>query len=562
ARIADDEPEAEVPFGLPGARRLALDRLSADEGLELARTLLGPGTDIDDRDVARAIADEAAGHPLFVDELVRHAQFLGGVAPAGVRLDDALFSRVSRLDAPARKLLDVVAVAGVALAHDVAVRAAGISTVEAAPVAQTLRTAHLARTAGSRGLETIEPYHDRVREAVVARLDPKVRRDLHEAIARALESRGVLDADALSAHWLGAGDASKAAEYARKAADQAFAALAFDRAAALYARALALGTSDEAGRQALRVRLGESLANSGHGAEAARAFGEASERETTPDQALELRRRAAEELLTAGLLDEGSDMLRAVLRAVAIGMPTTSIGALLSLLFYRLVLWIRGDGYVERAEHQLPARVVRRHDACSSVARALSAVDTIRGAYFQTRVMLFALELGEATRLASALAFEAVAVAASGPRRATRAMRLVADSAAIAQRTLDPKATGVASIAAGYAYFLQGRFRESLSRCDQGGEILRVGSPGSFWERRMAFTGGAWALAWMGDVVELSKRVERGIHEAEHRGDIYSTTTLRTGLFGLVWLARGDAQGARAAALDAARAWTQRGYHS
>jgi hypothetical protein len=56
-----------------------------------------------------SLATEAAGHPLFIDELVRHAaQGHRGV----FHLDDALWTRIQRLEDRVQSLLELIAIAG------------------------------------------------------------------------------------------------------------------------------------------------------------------------------------------------------------------------------------------------------------------------------------------------------------------------------------------------------------------------------------------------------------------------------------------------------------------
>ena len=217
------------------------------------------------------IAIEADGHPLFVEELARQIAF-GGSEAADLGLDDAIWSRVVHVEAPTREVAELVAVAGRPLPQEVAAAAAGLEPAEFQRGLASLRASNLVRTSGGRWVDAIEPYHDRVREAVHARLEPARRQALHQALAVAFEASSHLDPDTLAMHWREAGDASRAAGYAESAGDQASKTLAFDRAAEWFQQALELLPENHPTRRNLHISLGNALAFAGRGALAAHHF--------------------------------------------------------------------------------------------------------------------------------------------------------------------------------------------------------------------------------------------------------------------------------------------------
>ncbi len=220
-----------------------LDPLPPGEARELASRLLGGG--VEPRDCACAIAAEAEGSPLFIDVLVRHALLVAADRPHAVGLDEALAATIASLDAEAQTVLELVALAGSPLAYDVATRAAALDYSALTRAATALKATHMARGTRLRSEDALEPYHDRVRELVSARLDEKTRRARHAQLARALESITGAEPEALFLNWRGAGEAARAARYADTAARQANQTLAFDRAARLYRAALELSSSAE-----------------------------------------------------------------------------------------------------------------------------------------------------------------------------------------------------------------------------------------------------------------------------------------------------------------------------
>jgi energy-coupling factor transporter ATP-binding protein EcfA2 len=251
-------------------RDLQVRELSRAEALGLASALLGPGQE------ARAarIVEEAGHSPFFIEALARHAGDEGaaerdgrppGAALPEVDLAAVVRARIEALAPGARALLDSIVVAGRPVDASVARRAAGTEAQEPAMLA-ALFAAHLIQRSGA-AEHVVESYHDRIRVGALALLSEDAKRERHGALAEALEASGRADAEELAGHFHAAGRLAEATRYAIRAAEVAEGALAFDRAARLYALALSLDPKLDA---AVRVRLGDALVHAGRGAAAPR----------------------------------------------------------------------------------------------------------------------------------------------------------------------------------------------------------------------------------------------------------------------------------------------------
>ena len=237
---------AELTDGMPPSRiaALHLDPLTLAESSELAESLW-PETDAATR---RRVVHQAAGHPLFLRELclARGAHTL--------KLGDALRARIAQLPATARAILDVLAVAESALPQFLVAELAAVEWGEAETSIAHLRAAQLLRTVGLRRTDLVEVAHDRVRNAVRDTMQPAALRLLHERIARALEAMPRASVEVLSEHWLGAGQRQRALAVVRQGAERAVELLAFERALALFERALDLCDDDERPSVAARAQ--------------------------------------------------------------------------------------------------------------------------------------------------------------------------------------------------------------------------------------------------------------------------------------------------------------------
>jgi tetratricopeptide (TPR) repeat protein len=528
---------------LPGdVRTLPLGPLLPGDAALLATQLLEAAGHAGRR--AETLAREAEGHPLFLYELARYAQDAGPLDPS-VPLDEALWHRVCRLESKARHLLELLAVASAPLPQVTAAQAARLPPSEFARVVLLLHTASLIRTTGPRATDLVEPYHDRVREAVLAHLPPETRRLHHGDLAEALRTTGVASRDpqSLVGHLEATGQTARAAEYAERAAELAEGTLAFDQAADLFRTALRLATDDTATSRLLR-KLAEALVNAGRSAQAGEAYEQVAEA-AEASEALDLRRRAGEHYLRGGHVDRGLGVLRSVLSQLDIHLPETSGQALWALLQVRAKIRLRGTRFSPRAEADLPARSRLRMDACWSAAQGLAIVDLMRGFDFQTRHLLLALKAGDSSRVARSLATEAAVSAGGGLRNRRRTARLIGLADELAEKVQHPHSLGVVRGWTGVARLLEGQWRDALRLVTDAEAIFRERCVGVFWELDTMHAVAVSSLAYLGEIKELTQRVPAYLREAEARGDLYQATQMRTGEASLAWLARGDATGAR-----------------
>ncbi|OBF33615.1 hypothetical protein A5724_18815 [Mycobacterium sp. ACS1612] len=195
----------------------------------------------DDEELARALASVTGGNPFFLIEALRHVAESGGrwdpdTLPQGVR--EAVSRRLSRLSAETNKALAAAAVVGSRFALDLVEQVIGDDLVDAFDEAYKA------------GIVVEEPggcyrfNHAIVRQSLLAELASVRRMRLHQRIAATLEATAGEEHELLAElayHYFEcawAGNAAKAVEYCRRAADQAMARLAYEGAAELYDRAL------------------------------------------------------------------------------------------------------------------------------------------------------------------------------------------------------------------------------------------------------------------------------------------------------------------------------------
>jgi serine/threonine protein kinase len=547
-RLEDSEPVLELVRRMDGTHAIIdVGPLPEAAARALAIAQLGEP----DAQTAERLVREAEGSPLFLIEMTRYLQHRSVDAIAGKGLDAILDERISELGDNARLIAELVAVAGEPLTRRVLGAASNLDNAELSRQLAVLRAQRVVRSSGSRSDDTIEPYHARVRSAVLAAISAPQRARHHRGLAIALSGKGA--AEQLARHWYGAGDLEHAAGYARRAGDEARAKLDFDLSARWYAIALEGPRWTEAERRELRAQLADALADAGRPRDAADQFMSAA-KGADASTALELHRRAAGSLLQSGYVAEGLELTRNVLSAVGLAMAKTPMRALLSMLLRRAWLRIRGLGFAPRALGEISQLELTRVDVCEGVSFGLALVDTFRSMDFAARFLLSSLRLGEVWRISRALALEADLLAAMAKR--DRATRLLARLDELTRDLDSPAAPSqLLTTRAFIDFFVHNNFRRALEQWNEAITSYRavIGRAGFELDTVSLFS--CWSLYYLGEIGELSRRVPAMAEAAVRSGNRYTAVTLRCA-FPLAWLARLEPE-AIESDLDAAlTSWT------
>src|SRR5262245_1909168 len=507
------------------------------------------------------IAADSGGSPYFAIELAR--SFRDGARDSMSRagentLDDVLWHRMQQLPDSSIRLLEAVSVAGQPVRTEYAYAGGALTDRGQGPIV-TLRAERLVRTTGPTLSDEIEVYHDRIRDTVTAHMDTAKRASVHARLAYAMESTDDGDAERVGRHFESAGLVDRASHHYARAAERAVAALAFERGAVLFRRAVDLRIEDDERKTTLMVGLAQALANAGRGAEAAQVYNRASER-AAAGETFALRYQAAAQYCISGHVNEARAMFRTLMRDEGLRIPSTIAGIVASLAINRLRLRLRGLNTAPPLGTP-STRDLRRLDLLWSCSTGLSAVDVLGVAAMQTRCLLLALQAGDPQRIARSLAWEAVMTSVTGSSGASRAAALLERADSVAASINLPQARAIVLLAKGWSAFLQVRLRESIRYCEQAEQLLREHCTGVWWEIGTLRTMIAWALVHCGDLSRLAQVAPGIMRDATERGDLFTKTNVATVAIAHLHLAADDPIEARRDIEEAMSAWPHSGFH-
>lgn len=556
--------------GRKGMVHIQLGKLRPTDARELARRLVAE-RGIEDTTLADAIADEADGSPLFLEELVRyHAQTggEGGLAPRGATpdFDEVVRRRVARLPEGTQRVLRVVAIAGRPVPIALVMAAAGTGPAPGpsggasggaseGPSEGTLRTLageHLVREMGSVDGRQVECFHGRIRDAILGGLDQATIEATHAELARVLRSLGG-QPERLTLHLLSAGRSREAGEAALLAAAHAEQALAFERAAALYSVALKHMAMSEERRRDLETRRATALAAAGKVSSAAGLYLRNSARASTEtglartskrEEMLERRRLAAEKLLQTGHLEEGTAVLGSVMAPLELGLPDTEARARVRWLGHRLWLSAFG-GRMRRLEDRGspdPQRILRC-DASGTAATGLGMGDPLQGVELAARHLVLAIQAGDPRRAVEAAAFYAMRLAGWG--RARQAQRWFAEAERQARRLRDLRVEGSVTLMRAMAQVERGEWKEGLAGLTQAQDTLKRSYREHGWETALIRVERLAVLAESGDLAQLARELPITIESARNGEDVFTVMAAGSRCGHLLGLAEDDIDRAR-----------------
>nr|WP_255216268.1 serine/threonine-protein kinase [Pseudenhygromyxa sp. WMMC2535] len=569
---------AESLAGVDG-QMLELAPMTTQEGLALAERLMGEAVDLD---LAHAFVERARGNPFHLEQLV-----LGAVSSDVDEddIDQLVTRRVVGLDAESRRLLAAVAIAGGPLPVAVLVEifaptpqaqvealidelcrlgllvracleegeargvtsasASSASSASSSSSSSSSRDAYQSSQSGLLGLAklAVNTAHGRIRKLVVGELELVELRGLHLQLAGALSGPGA-DLETLAEHFALGGNTERAAEYAEQAAEAAAGALAFARAVELYRWTLELlpkGAS-ELRRRSLQLGLAHQLIYLGHGSEAADLLLELAVG-VGRDEARELRRLAAEQLLRSGRLDEGLALSRELLAALGESMPRSFWGAAWMFISQRARLWLRSFGRAPalRSEAEVPEALLTRLDMVAMVASSISMTELVTTQALHARALVLAQEAGEPRRLALMLAYACTAKAALGRSEAAKACEIQCREIAAHADELQLDLT--IELSAATADWFSAKLNLARDRFAQ--LLARLESvPGADWVRVFSTIRYAETCILGGYLAELRREMTGWLSAARTRGNLHELASLH-GLAAIASLYDNDLEGAR-----------------
>lgn len=489
--------------------RLPIGGLGAADARELARATLD-----DDAAIERVVA-EAAGHPVFVEELARTLR--GGAADPGARisLDDTLRRRVAGLDDDSRRLLQVIATGGGPVPQEVCARIAAMDPPTFARCVERLRAERLVRLRGARAHDTVDTYHTRLRDLVYADLDEPHRVAIHRFYGLELRETGA-PAEEIAEHFVAAGERERAAEHYQRAAVAAAEALAFQHAATLYAAALATGNHADGARSRLLAAQASALVEAGRPRDAAETFVAAARLCAGDADELALLRRAAEQYLQNGYHEDGAALVARIMHRLGLRFPRTQSRALAS------ALWSTARLRASRLRWQPrpPARPARDDelatlDALWSVGSGLAYSDTFRALHFTMKGALLALDVGDDHRVARALSAAALNQIVVGQLPFAR--RLIE---AIARACRGSAGTAFWSEVTdvGWRFWIDNAWSGTIAGVDRCTRLWHDAGHGDGFELDIVHQFRYWAMYHSGNHREAARQVRRRISRWRRSG--------------------------------------------
>lgn len=525
---------------------LDLRPLAPGDAERLAAAMLGTDGPLA-RELGPTIARESAGVPFWTAELARFALAVSDKAvQEAASVSSAVLARVRLLPQPAQSALELLALVGRPMPLDLLLEASGSSSNDI----DMLRAAQLVRGRRDDGVMLLECSHDRILD-IVANSLPEERRTRHYGqLASLLIANEAANPRLISTCLEKVGDRSGAARYAILAAEQAAVALAFERAASLYTVALTLGEFEPEERGHLLVKLGTALEHAGLGRDAAAAYRRAAAAKDA-NSGIELRRRAAEQLLATGNLADGLSLLDEVCSQVGCRAAPSNQNVLLTYAWNR---WrtqfakVDGSPRIERASPRDRLRL----DTAKTLVTGLIGYLPIQAATNASQYLLMALECGDRSDWIRALGFHGHLQSMITPTSPSGG-RLLQRMEELADQSDSPMDVGFVNLMRGTVAYHSGRYRSARQHMASALAALRSCS-GVDWEVDCANIYDLLSASDSGEYADIARSTPLLVEEAQRRGRVW-TAAMLCGCGVPAWLTIDNSAGYRIVLAEAKKHW-------
>jgi len=529
-------------------QRVELGPLTGVETSSLIRSKVGDSISLAAEKVS-SIAQQTGGIPYFAELLAAAIVAREVDIELDIDMDRVLAVRQQRLPPPLRDVLELVVVSSRPLPLELVLELGQAPDLRAF---ESLVSGRLVRLTRNDGGWQIEPYHARIREAVLRGMNDASRRARHARLAAALQKDEAAAApELLVEHLAGSGDTRAAGQLAFRAAELARAQLAFGRAAALFGVALTYGHFEGERRVDVARRAAEALQSAGLRRKAGEVLLEAIPHATSSEEAELLRREAGTHFLLSGDIERGIELLTVALRKAGLAYPSTE-EAIPRTFEALAALEARGLSRRELAPGS-GGETLARVDLSVLLAQGLAHID-LRALPFACHALDAALDAGDDSRLHRALAVFVVNTAGSVASPLIEpALELCRQ---LTRSAPGPYALALLYSAEGERAFFRSDFLAAESWFERAERTLVASCAGTTRELATVRDMAVWVqYAQKGDFKSQVERTLSWLSEAESSGDLFHTGMLRVA-HAIVWVAHDDPARARAELRKADAEWT------
>ncbi|MDQ3630691.1 MAG: AAA family ATPase, partial [Actinomycetota bacterium] len=354
--------------------------------------------------------------------------------------------------------------------------------------------------------------HDKLREALLARLPEPTRRTLHGMVATGLEQRDADRTFELAYHFDAAGEHERALPYALRAAATARARYALDAAQRQYTVA-ASGATDPTLRREIAESQGDVAMLSGRYDAAGEHFAVARRCCDSDELAAGIEGKLGELAFKRGDVRESSERLVRALRLLSQRVPRSSLG-FLAMLVGQVLVQVSHSLLPRRLVGRRPAEGIERERLVMRLHSELAhvywfTVGLVPCAWTHLRGLNLAERYAPTPELAQAYS-EHAPVTTMVPW-CTRGIAYAERSLAIRRELGDTWGEGQSLHFYGLVLYVAGRYEESLEKCRTAVKILE--RTGDRWEVNTAGWHIALALYRLGRMKEAVAAAQ-AVHRA------------------------------------------------